>query len=108
MKRFFITTVIALVVAAPSANAAGRWCARTTIDDIAGDCSFASYRQCQATISGQGGDCFRNPRMAYGRMSGAAHVRRYGPANAAGMGNNGNSFYGSNSLDNANNFGNAR
>jgi hypothetical protein len=30
-------------------------------------CDFANFRQCQATVSGQRGDCVRNPLMAYGR-----------------------------------------
>jgi len=30
-------------------------------------CRFASYQQCQATVSGQGGGCTQNPAMAYGQ-----------------------------------------
>jgi hypothetical protein len=44
------------------------WCARTIINRDFGDCSFTSYRQCMATVSGQAGECIANPRLAYGRQ----------------------------------------
>jgi hypothetical protein len=46
------------------------WCARLAINDGNPQCDFSTYRQCQATISGVGGDCIRNPAMAYNRMQG--------------------------------------
>lgn len=106
MRAILIATSLLLATTAPSL-AAGSWCARTSTNGFNGDCSFASYRQCRATISGQGGDCIRNPRMAYGSMT-RSYPRRAWSGNAAGAGNNGNSFYGSNNLDNGNNFGNLR
>ncbi len=44
------------------------WCARTITNPEFGDCSFTSYRQCMATVSGQRGECISNPRLAYGRQ----------------------------------------
>jgi hypothetical protein len=44
------------------------WCARTITNRDFGDCSFTSYGQCMATVSGQAGDCIANPRLAYGRQ----------------------------------------
>jgi hypothetical protein len=44
------------------------WCARTITNPDFGDCSFTSYRQCMATVSGQRGECISNPRLAYGRQ----------------------------------------
>jgi hypothetical protein len=43
------------------------WCARTSSNGFNGDCSFTSFRQCMATVSGQAGDCIANPRLAYGQ-----------------------------------------
>jgi len=61
---------LALLIAAPSPGIARDypWCARTITNRDFGDCSFTSYRQCMATVSGQAGDCIANPRMAYGRQ----------------------------------------
>jgi hypothetical protein len=106
MRSIIIATGFLIATAVPGL-AAGSWCARTSSNGYNGDCSFASYRQCRATISGQGGDCIRNPRGAYGQIS-QRHPRTWSPNNAEGVGNNGNSFSGSNSLNNGNNFGSFR
>lgn len=45
------------------------FCQRTSFTGGTPQCSFSSYAQCQASISGVGGDCIRNPRLAYGNMS---------------------------------------
>jgi hypothetical protein len=44
-----------------------QWCQRTPATDGNPQCTFTSYRQCQASISGVGGDCIRNPRLNTGR-----------------------------------------
>jgi hypothetical protein len=41
------------------------YCERTFFTGGSPDCSFITYQQCQASISGVGGDCIRNPRAAY-------------------------------------------
>jgi hypothetical protein len=64
----------ALLTTAMAAPASARdypWCARTTSNGFNGDCSFTSFRQCEATVSGQGGDCISNPRMAFDQARGA-------------------------------------
>lgn len=53
------------------------WCQRTVVTNGTPDCSFTNVSQCQAAISGVGGDCIRNPRLAYGAMApGDAPVRK--------------------------------
>ena len=39
------------------------FCMRTMFDGD--DCSYPTYRACQATASGTGQTCFQNPAMAY-------------------------------------------
>jgi hypothetical protein len=57
----------ALIIAASPLAVSARdypWCARTSSNGFNGDCSFTSYQQCQATVSGQAGECLANPRLA--------------------------------------------
>jgi hypothetical protein len=106
MRLIFISAALFLATVTSGVAGPGSWCARTSSNGFNGDCSFSSFRQCRATVSGQAGDCIRNPRFAYGNAS-----RRYRTAplpNNAGAGNNGNSFFGANNLDNGNNFGSFR
>ena len=67
MRKLIIASVITLLTSA-SAYAAPDypWCQRTKMTGGSADCSFTSFNQCQASISGVGGDCIRNPWMAYG------------------------------------------
>jgi hypothetical protein len=71
MRKFIIASAIVLLSSA-SAYAAPDypWCQRTKITGGSPDCSFTSFNQCQASISGVGGDCVRNPLMAYGSYQG--------------------------------------
>ncbi len=39
------------------------WCATFSGDYGVVDCGYATFAQCQATISGVGGYCSRNPRV---------------------------------------------
>jgi len=66
MKRMILIAATVMIVASPLAASAREypWCARTTSNGFEGDCSFTSYRQCQATVSGQAGECLMNPRAA--------------------------------------------
>ena len=67
--RLFLALSALLVVATtgPSMARDYPWCARTITNPDFGDCSFTSYRQCMATVSGQAGDCHINPRLAFGQ-----------------------------------------
>lgn len=47
------------------ASANLQWCAQNVTYNTSGDCSYFSFAQCQAAISGIGGDCIQNPRLAY-------------------------------------------
>jgi Protein of unknown function (DUF3551) len=71
MRKIIIASAIILLSSA-SAYAAPDypWCQRTTVTGGTPDCSFTSLNQCQASISGVGGDCVRNPYMAYGSYQG--------------------------------------
>jgi hypothetical protein len=68
MRLVFALSVLAvLAVAATTAPTTARdfkWCARTPMNP-SGDCSFATRRQCMATVSGQAGTCAMNPRMVH-------------------------------------------
>jgi hypothetical protein len=44
------------------------WCSRTSATGFNPSCDFTSYPQCMATVSGQRGDCMRNPFIAYGEQ----------------------------------------
>jgi hypothetical protein len=65
MRRLLIaSTAVFISSTAPSLAQEHSWCARTITND-SGDCSFNSFRQCMATVSGQAGDCIANPGMAF-------------------------------------------
>jgi hypothetical protein len=59
-----VTALLATGMAAPASAREYPWCARTSSNGFNGDCSFTSFRQCQATVSGQAGECMINPRAA--------------------------------------------
>ncbi len=42
-------------------------CARLATNDFNPSCTFDNMRQCMATVSGIGGDCFENPAFAFGQ-----------------------------------------
>lgn len=62
---FAISALLVVAGTSPSMARDYPFCARTITNPDFGDCSFTSYRQCMATVSGQAGDCIRNPRLAY-------------------------------------------
>lgn len=71
MKVAILAAVAAMIMSmAPASAREGAWCQRSRVTGGNPQCSFASFQQCQATISGIGGDCIRNPRMAYGNWRG--------------------------------------
>jgi hypothetical protein len=72
-----IASTALIASSAPSMARDYPWCARTNINPDFGDCSFTSYRQCMATVSGQRGDCIVNPRLAYGQQERGRRNRDY-------------------------------
>jgi hypothetical protein len=61
----------ALILAASSAPSFARdypWCARTSANGFNGGCDFTSYQQCQATVSGQAGECRINPKISFAQQ----------------------------------------
>jgi hypothetical protein len=44
------------------------WCAQGGDYDYPGECAYATYEQCQASVSGRLLYCDRNPRFAYGQV----------------------------------------
>lgn len=72
-----ILAATALIVAAGGLSSIGvtsaeareyPWCSRTSGSGFNPSCDFTSYAQCMATVSGQRGDCMRNPYIAYGEQ----------------------------------------
>jgi Protein of unknown function (DUF3551) len=72
----FAITFAALFLSTVGAHADGTWCARYSTPGGGSNCGFYSFAQCQATVSGIGGFCQRNPFSAYAAEPG----RRYRPA----------------------------
>lgn len=44
------------------------WCAQGGDYDYPGECSYSTYEQCQASVSGRLLYCDRNPRIGYGAV----------------------------------------
>jgi hypothetical protein len=63
----------ALVISTIGAHADGTWCAQYGSLGGGTNCGFYSFEQCQATVSGIGGFCMRNPFSG----SAATPQRRY-------------------------------
>ena len=69
MRSILLASAAILIASsAPSMARDYPWCARTINNPDFGDCSFTSYRQCMATVSGQAGECIYNQRFAYARV----------------------------------------
>jgi hypothetical protein len=71
-----ISAVLVALCAPPVAARDYPWCAKTSANGFNGDCSFTSYRQCMATVSGQRGECMQNPRLIFKQ----ARIRRNRPS----------------------------
>lgn len=54
------------------------FCARTPLTAGNPQCSYFTYGQCLATISGIGGDCIQNPMLAYDQYQGRKTRRSRG------------------------------
>jgi hypothetical protein len=65
---FALSALLIVATTAPTMARDYPWCARTITDDAFGDCSFTSYQQCMATVSGQAGECTMNPGFSSGQQ----------------------------------------
>jgi Protein of unknown function (DUF3551) len=77
MRSILMASAAILIAScAPSLARDYPWCAKT-ITNYYGDCSFTSYQQCMATVSGQRGECIFNPRLAFGQQERRPRHRGY-------------------------------
>jgi hypothetical protein len=75
---FALSALLVVASTVPTLAQDYPWCARTKGNSVVGDCSFTSYNQCQATVSGQHGYCTTNPRIAFGQDRRWHRGRDYG------------------------------
>ncbi|MGM4932050.1 DUF3551 domain-containing protein [Tardiphaga sp. 619_E2_N8_5] len=67
MRSILAAAALLIVMGAtPSMAREYPWCSRTSATGFNPSCTFTSYNQCMATVSGQRGDCMQNPMLAYG------------------------------------------
>jgi hypothetical protein len=65
MRSLFALSALLIVASTgPTMARDYPWCARLETNGFSGDCSFTSYQQCMATVSGQRGECATKPRLA--------------------------------------------
>lgn len=84
MRSLLAATALLVVMGAtPSMARDYPWCSRTSATGFNPSCSFTSYNQCMATVSGQRGDCMQNPMLAFGeqRRPGKGRAMRNQPTN---------------------------
>lgn len=62
------TMLAGSVTITPAAAREYPWCAQGGEYDYPGECSYSSYEQCQASVSGRLLYCDRNPRFAYSQV----------------------------------------
>jgi hypothetical protein len=63
--RMILITSAAVFLSITGARADGTWCAHYSTPGGSTNCGFYSFAQCQATVSGIGGFCQRNPFSGY-------------------------------------------
>lgn len=73
------TVLAGFVTVAPAAARDYPWCAQGGEYDYPGDCTYSTYEQCQASVSGRLLYCDRNPRIAYGQQPQPRSARRARP-----------------------------
>ncbi|MDH2348074.1 DUF3551 domain-containing protein [Bradyrhizobium sp. SSUT77] len=63
-------TVLAgfVTIITPAAAGGYPWCAQGGGYDYPGDCTYSTYNQCQASVSGRLMACSPNPLVAYGQV----------------------------------------
>lgn len=62
---FAISALLFVATTGPTMARDYPWCGRTSANGFNGGCDFNTYQQCMATVSGQIGECDRNPLFAY-------------------------------------------
>jgi hypothetical protein len=85
MMRSAMLAVLALSAAAvatvagisPAAARNYPYCAQGRGVGVPGDCSYSTYAQCMASVSGRGLYCNINPRVAYGQQQRRGRTYRY-------------------------------
>ena len=80
MRNIVIAAALAagVLLVGPGSNngaQAGAWC-QTDQDMIIVNCSYVSFEQCRATVSGVGGMCLRNPTPEPAPAPHAPHARK--------------------------------
>ncbi|CAN5416371.1 hypothetical protein BH11PSE4_BH11PSE4_25570 [soil metagenome] len=76
----FIMSAAAVIVAMSATPSFARdypWCARTSSNSFDGGCDFTTFAQCQATVSGQAGECQLNPIVAFEQQNRKSGRRTY-------------------------------
>jgi len=63
------TVLAGFVNVTPAASRDYPWCAQGGEYDYPGDCTYSTYEQCQASVSGRLLYCGPNPLVAYGQAS---------------------------------------
>ncbi len=88
MRTLLAASALLLAIGASPAMARDYpWCMRTSTNGGNPQCIFPSFAACQATISGQGGDCIENPRIGFSQ--GPVRGRRGGRSPDDGWQNDG-------------------
>jgi hypothetical protein len=84
MRKFVLTMlalsaagVATLATSAPAAAHDYPWCVQGKEVGIPGDCSYATYAQCEVAASGRGVYCNSNPRAALNQMPQRRSPRGY-------------------------------
>jgi hypothetical protein len=65
MRRLIASVFLMILSATPGMAKPYPWCARSGLNGGSLDCMYVTLGQCQATISGLGGDCVQNPAALY-------------------------------------------
>ena len=71
--------LLTMLGASPSMARDYPYCERSTSTGFNPSCTFTSYAQCMATVSGQRGDCIVNPRLAFAEQRRRGRVVRSQP-----------------------------
>jgi hypothetical protein len=66
MRTILAVSALFLAFSATPSMADYPWCIAMPFEGGALQCRFTSLPQCNATASGMGGECYQNPRLAYG------------------------------------------
>jgi len=67
MRRIIASVFLMTLTATPSMAKPYPWCSRSIPTGGALYCMYVTFGQCQASISGSGGDCLQNPAALYGQ-----------------------------------------